>query len=191
MMMTFLINNISDDAQKKISGLFPSWPTIVATILATAILLIVLTNLVWKPVKDKVAQRQLYIQDNIDSSLKNQENTLLVRKQASDELIRAKTQASSIVSQAHIISQEHGEKIINSANQKAQRIMRDNDHEINRKRQAMQKDMEHEIVDIALSAASEIINKNMNNEANNRLIDKFINNAKQDKDFQELIDNSK
>ncbi len=190
-MNTFLITGtLGPDANHKIEGLFPSWPTIVSTILATGILLIVLTNLVWKPVKNKVAQRQQYIQDNIDSSLKNQEDTLVTSKQVHDELIRAKTEASDIISRAHIVAQGNAEKTIITTNQKVQRILEDNNNEIIRKRKAMQKEIEDEIVNVALSAATEIIDKNMNNESNNRLIEKFINNAKQDQDFNNLIDSA-
>ena len=139
-----------------------------------------LTHLVWKPVKDKVAERQQYIQDNINNSLKNQEEALKLNKDANENLIKSKAQASDIVSVAYLKAQENGERIVNDANHKATRIMQDNEHEIKRIRAEMQKDIENEIVDVALSAASEIIEKNIDTKDNHRLISRFIDNAKND-----------
>ncbi|CAM9107080.1 F0F1 ATP synthase subunit B [Mycoplasma marinum] len=169
--------NLSEDLNDKFSALFPSWVTIVATVLAFTILLIVLTLLVWKPVKKMVADRQAYIQNNIDAADAQKVEATNDREKANQELVEARVESAKIVSDAKIAAELKKSAINESAKLESKKILADAKQEIEAEKVRLERETKQEIVEVALAAAAKIVEKEVDSKVNRKLVNDFIKQA--------------
>lgn len=67
-------------------GLFPSIPLMIATIIAFMIVCGLIFYLVYKPIKKLMKERAAFIQNNIDASIKQKEESILKLNDANQSL---------------------------------------------------------------------------------------------------------
>ncbi len=167
-------HDISTDLNEKFSALFPSWVIIVATVLAFTILLLVLTFLVWKPVKKMVVNRQAYIQNNIDESDAKNANATDDREKANQELVKARIEAANIVAEAKTIAEQKRTAIKEKASYESKKILANAKQEIQAEKVRLEKETKQEIVEVALAAAKKIVEKEVDTKVNRKLISEFV-----------------
>ncbi len=159
---------------KVAENLFPTWPTIVASLIALVILLLILTKLVYKPVKNMYEKRQEYVQNNIDSS----KNQLLVahqeREQASEELLLARNRAEAIIEEANKVAESIKMQSVIEAKDTASNIIDSAKISIEEQKNQFYAQSKKMIVDVALKAASKVMEKEVDQKTHQKLIKEFI-----------------
>ena len=167
-------SGVSDTIQHKFEGLFPAWPTIVATVLAFVILLLVLTKFFWKPVKKMINDRKEYIQNNIDESknlkIKSEKNF----QESMNNLNTSLNEAKEIINNAKYDANQIKNDSILKTKKEIDKMWLDAKQEIIREKENLKKESKKEIIEVALAAATKIIDRNMDNEINRKIIKKFI-----------------
>lgn len=154
--------------------LFPTWPTIVSTLLALIILLLVLTKLVYKPVKTMYQKRQQYIQNNIDESKKQLLGANLERENASDELLMARNRAKEIIDEANKFADRVKMNSVADAKVLAENIKHQTQLAINQEKQNFYNNSKKIVADLAIKIASKIIEKEVSPQKHRKLINDFI-----------------
>ncbi len=167
-------HNLSTDLNEKFSALFPSWVTIVATVLAFTILLIILTLLVWKPVKKMVESRQAYIQNNIDEATAQNTEASNDREKANQELVEARVEAAQIVADAKFAAEKNRTSIKKQAKEESDKILANAKEEIEAEKIKLAKETKQEIVEVALAAAAKIVEKEVDSKVNRKLVEDFV-----------------
>jgi F-type H+-transporting ATPase subunit b len=94
-------SKLASDLTNKFDAIFPTWPTIVATLLSLLIIVIVLTKFLYNPIKKIHDERRKYINDNIQTAIKENTNAILDREEANNELIKARLKAKEIINVAN------------------------------------------------------------------------------------------
>lgn len=163
------LNNI-DIASK----LFPTWPTIVATLLALLILLLVLTKLVYKPVKNMYEKRRQYVQSNIDESKNQLSIALQDREQACEELLLARNRADAIIQEASKVAEQLKMESVIAAKDGADLIVNQAKTMIKEQQIEFYESSKQIIVDVALQAAQKVIEKEVDLKTHKKLINEFI-----------------
>ena len=169
-------SGVQKNLTRLFDGLFPSWPTILATLLAVSVLLIVMTKYLWKPIKKYVKNRQTFIQTNIDNSTKQQTEAISDRKKAFNELNIARVEADKIISNAKDEAKVVKKSILAEASEQTRHMLKSTQDEIVKERAKMKSESRKEIITIAFAAAEKIIGKNVNDKVNKRIIEEYINN---------------
>ncbi|RIV16653.1 F0F1 ATP synthase subunit B [Mycoplasmopsis gallopavonis] len=164
---------------EKFASIFPSWPIMVATIIAFVIVFLCLYKLVYKPVKQMVKARQDYIQANIDDSLKQKESSLEKLEQANQNLIEARKQADIIVVKAKL----RAEKVSNFYTQKAKaqskRLLEETQVDINAQKREFEENSKKYVVQVATELANKILKREISSETQDQIINQFLNSEKE------------
>lgn len=168
------LHEIADDIRKKFLGLFPAWPTILATALALTVLTVVLTKLVWKPVKRMIQERRNFIKQNIDQARSQNIDAEKNRELALNELNNSRHEASMIIAKAKSNAHKIMEDNVEETRQKIDHMMKTAKEEIEKEKQKFELEARNEIIEVALAAASKVIQKNVDSDVNRKLIQDFI-----------------
>lgn len=155
-------------------GLFPQWTTVVATLIAVTILLLVLGKLVYEPVKKMVKERREFIQNNIDEATKQNNEASVDREKANEELMQARMEAAEIIAQAKLDADKVKETNINKAKNEAAQIVDNARSEIEREKIKFDQESKEAIVEVALEAAKKVVEKEVDNKTNRKIVEDFI-----------------
>ena len=89
-------------------------------------------------------------------------------------IIASKKQASEIISNAEVDANKRRLEIMENANLEVEKMKQDAEADISRSRQEALDDIHDEIVNVALSATSEVLKREVNEKDNARIVDDFI-----------------
>lgn len=138
------------------------------------ILFFAMKKFLFKPVKNIIDKRQEEIEKSIsDAALKNEEAENL-KNEYEKRLKEAKIEADNILKSAVKNAQLKEEEILKDANKKASDIKKRADEEIELQKKTAFSDIKDEVSDIAISIATKIIKKDINEKDHEELINEFI-----------------
>ncbi len=134
----------------------------------------VLKKLLWKPVTEFMEKRTKSIADSIvDANAKLSEAEEL-KKEYHLSLNNARIEAAKIVEDSRMRAQQEYNAMLDSATKDAEEFKAKTRKEMTREREDMLSKLKSEIAGLALSAASKVIEKNMDTEANRAFVDEII-----------------
>lgn len=162
------------DATSIVNLIFPQPIVFAAQILATVILLFMVIKLVWKPYNKMIEKRKEYVMSGINEVEKKKleifekENDLKIRYMNTQEEITSMIEEAKYKSN-YIISESEKEAKLNS-----EKLMNESKIEIERLKEKMKKDLQSENVDVIISAASELMMKNVDSNDNKKFVEDFL-----------------
>ena len=178
----FYSNTTATELNQKFEAIFPTWTTIVATIIAVLILMLVLSKLFYNPIKKMVNERRKFIQDNIDNAIKQNEGAAVDREQASKEITEAHLIANSIIADARLKAEKIMKNNIVSAKDESNRIVQSAHKNAAREKELFESQAKEEMIALALEAAKHVIEKKVNIASNRKFVRDFIKNKYLDKE---------
>ena len=138
------------------------------------ILLTILTSLVYKPVKKAFQGRKNYIQNNIDESERLNLEASSDREKANEELMKAQLEANTIVSSAKVKAETVKAEKIAVAKDEANKIVADAKKDIKHQQDKFDQDSKEAIITVALAAAAQVVEKEVDNKTNRKIISDFV-----------------
>ncbi|MCK5806793.1 MAG: F0F1 ATP synthase subunit B [Mycoplasmataceae bacterium] len=166
--------SISSDLTEKFEALFPVWSTVLATVIALLILLLVLTKLLYRPVKKMHDDRRDYIQNNIDSAELSNKEAVSDREKANDELITARLKAVEIIAHAKDRAEEVRKIKISKAGEEARHLIETTRKDMQSQQAKFEEESKEAIVEVALAAAAAVVEKEVDNSTNRKIINDFV-----------------
>lgn len=148
--------------------------SVVIQLLATAILVLILAKFLVKPAKKFIKERQEYIQSNIDEAInKNKEaddRLSMAEKQLQDSRVAGK----EIIENAKVTALSEKKKIVDETKKEVITLKDKAYQELESERLKMKKELSEEVVDVALLAASKIVEREINEEDNRKIVSDFV-----------------
>lgn len=143
-------------------------------IIATIILLVVLTRFLYHPINNLLKKRSETIEADLASARSEKEQAVQLKAEYEANLLQANNEAKGIVD----VSRERGEQlkqqIVEEAHVEVKSIKARASKDIEREREEAQREMKDQIAEIAMLVASKVIEKNMDTQVQQNLIDQFI-----------------
>ncbi|TQC51302.1 ATP synthase F0 subunit B [Mycoplasmopsis mucosicanis] len=167
-------SGFAEDILEKINKLWPSWPMFIATLLAFALVMLILYFLLYKPVKQSIAKRQAYIQQNIDQAQKNNADSAQILAQANEKLQNAHNEAYAIIANAQRNGDVELEKYINKGKLEAQRLIQEAKIDINLQKQELITQNQIHVANAASLLSRKILKDQVNQESEKKIIDDFF-----------------
>lgn len=162
------------DIEGIIDGLFPSLYVIIATIGAFLVTLIILSRLLYRPVKKMMKKRHDFIQGNIDDSILAKEESLKNKAKSNNELVQSKFLAQEIVSKSKKESEVLKLHYINEGKKEAERLIEEANVEINFKLAKIEETRVNDIIDAAMIISKQVISKNIDKNKMEEYFDSYI-----------------
>ncbi len=149
----------------------------VMILISTALIVLIAKKYFWNIVQEYLEKRRAFIQSELDEAAANQEESAQLKKEAAEQLDALKAKSREILSTAEENAKKEAGMIVEEAKRSAAaiKIKAQNDLE-QEKRQAM-KQMKEEMSDIALLAASKVVEKELDDELHRKYVQEFIEEA--------------
>lgn len=141
------------------------------------IMFIILKKFLFKPVQKVFAQRQEQV-DKIYGDAEQDRNAAVSMKQEYEaRLSAAREEADGIVRNAVQSAQRRGDAIVAEASSHASHLKQKAEEEIAREKQQMLLDVKSEISDLAVSIASKVVEREIQQTDHEGFVDEFIRNV--------------
>jgi F-type H+-transporting ATPase subunit b len=144
------------------------------TTITFVVLLIVLRAAVWKPLLAMLEERERRIRDALSGAERARheaERTLVeYRETLSKAEVEARERMQKATEQAH----QERERIVSESHHQATRLVEDARAEIQHEKERALQELRKTVGDLAIQAASKLLDENMDNARNRKIVDDFI-----------------
>jgi len=133
-----------------------------------------LKKLLFKPVMDIIEARENDIKSNLAEGEKAKTEGLSLKKEYEEKISTAKAEGQEIIKQATLRAEQKEAEIISTAKQEAQSLKEKASKDVEQERQKVMNEIKSDISNIALLAASKVIEKDIDKSKHKELINNFI-----------------
>lgn len=161
-----------------INQIIPNFGIFIAHLIATIILIFLLTKFVYKPFCKAMRIRRNKIQEILSNATKKQAQANINQKIINKLLIDAKNKANSIIKLAHYEAQEKKNKILKSVKQEIKQLKIQTKYEIKKEKEHYYDNIRKLIINIAFDLTYKILNKEINIQQQQTIINNFISDLK-------------
>ena len=143
-------------------------------IVNTIILFWILKRILFKPVLNIIDARENAIKADIATGEQAKNEGLALKAEYEQKLSVAKNEGQEIIKQATIRAEQKSDDIVNTAKKDALDIKEKANKDIEQERQKVINEIKNDISNIALLAASKVIEKDLDKSKHEELIENFI-----------------
>lgn len=144
------------------------------TLLVFGILVWVLGKYAWGPILQAVEARESGIQSRLDEAAQRNEEAAKLLAEHREQLADARRQAQELVAEGRAIGENVRREIEEKARAEAQAIVERARSEIERERDQAIEALRRESVDLALAAASRLMQENLDQEKDRQLVERYL-----------------
>ena len=148
--------------------------TFIFTIINIVFLYFILKKILFKPVTTFMEKRANNIKEMFDSAQSSKEQADAMKAELKKQLDKAIEEAEKIINDAKVRAEKQYEEILNKAKKDAKLLAEKAQRDIEIERKNTFDDLKAKIAGIALSAASKVIQKNIDTETNKKMVEQFI-----------------
>ena len=141
---------------------------------STAVIFIVVSKFFFKPVREILKKRQEHIANQLKDSEEAKKKALEHENTSKQYIEEAKKESNLIIEQAKRQAELHKEKTLKELDEEIKQMKLRTQEEIEREKQAAVEDIKKQIVDVALQASEVVLNREVNQDDNTRLVNDFI-----------------
>ncbi|MGY5139564.1 ATP synthase F0 subunit B [Mycoplasmopsis gallinarum] len=143
---------------EKFMKLFPSWPIVVATLIALSLAGVILYFLFYKKLKASIQARKDYIQNNINNSQKLVKDAQAQLDMANQKLISAQTESRAIIKKAKEKAGNILVEYTDKAKSDANRLLEEAKFDISVQQKKLLEESKNEIAKAATALSKKILN---------------------------------
>nr|WP_264470239.1 F0F1 ATP synthase subunit B [Anaerostipes caccae] len=138
---------------------------------------LILKKLLFQPVMGMIEKREQMISGQIEDAEQKNTQAGLLKEKYEAELKNANQEAAMIVKTAKERGKEEYEKILRDAGAEASKIIADASKTIETEREKAVQGIQNEIAQVAIAAASKVIQENVDQASNEKILDDFLREA--------------
>ena len=138
---------------------------------------LILKKLLFQPVMGMIEKREQVISGQIEDAEQKNTQAGLLKEKYEAELKNANQEAAMIVKTAKERGKEEYEKILRDAGAEASKIIADASKTIETEREKAVQGIQNEIAQVAIAAASKVIQENVDQASNEKILDDFLREA--------------
>lgn len=154
------------------------WVTLVFTFINIIILYIILRKILFKPVTKHMQDRTQKIQEALDMAEEAKRKVDEMKSEYDAKLRDAKMEGSKIVEDYQKMANKEYEIAVIHAKKEADLIIQKAKSELEIEKEQLISQTKKEMSDLVLNATAKVLEKNIDNDTNRRLISDFIDNNK-------------
>lgn len=149
-------------------------PELLFQIINTVILFLVLKKILFKPVLNIIETREQMIQDDLAMGAKAKNEGIALKEEYEQKVSLAKDEGREIIKQATARAEEKSNQIIEDAKAEANAIKVKATKEIAQEKEQAMAEIKNDISEIAILAASKVLEEDIDQSKHEVLIEKFI-----------------
>ncbi|MDO4925817.1 MAG: F0F1 ATP synthase subunit B [Turicibacter sp.] len=143
-------------------------------ILSTLVLFLVIKRFAWAPMKEFLRKRQELVSQEINHAEMLKADAMALKQSAEAQVQVARDEAREIVENSKKQAQHMHDEIVSNARKEAQQKLSKAVADIEQERKAVYAQIRSDIVDLAVSSAEKMIEKEIDANVHNELFDQFV-----------------
>jgi F-type H+-transporting ATPase subunit b len=147
---------------------------IIWQILIFVILLFILKKIAWKPLLTALHTREQTIKDSIDQAEKLKKDAEVLIEQNKKNMTEANVQSMRVINEAKDMANKLREELMAKANVDSRKLLDQAKTEIQQEKESAMADLRNEVSDLAIKAAEKIINDNLDESRQKKIVNDFI-----------------
>lgn len=155
--------------------------TLIAQMINFLLLVAILGKFAYKPIMKAMADRQARIAQSMEDAENERASAAELKREYEEQLRQARTQAQAIVDKAMKLAEQTKDEILEEARTEHARLLKAAQAEIAREREQALAEMRNEVVSLSMAAATKIIEQNLDEKANAKLVNDFIEKLDREK----------
>lgn len=144
------------------------------TIITFMVLFFVLAKFAWKPLMKMLQEREEMIRDSLDDAEKAKTELEHLNEESEAIMTKARAEAQTILANGKAAAEKVKEDTIAKAKEQAIKILEKTEKQIQIEKDKAIIDIKQEVVNLSLSVAKKLINKNLNDADNKSLIEETL-----------------
>mgnify|MGYP001143771712 FL=1 len=161
--------------------IIPDIQNLVLQLTSTLILFLIVRHFLYKPATELLAARSDKVYEEMAETKKQKEEAEATKREYEARLDQAKEESRTIVENAKQRGEQLKDEIIQEAKAEATQIKDKAISDIEREKEKVLDDLKSEVVDIAMLAASAVIEKDLDANTHKNMISKFIDEVGESK----------
>ena len=149
------------------------------TILTFLLLLFVLAKFAWKPLLKMLNDREELIRSSLEDAEKAKEKLEKLNAEGEAIINQARSEAQSILSEGKAAVSKLKDETLDVAKEQAKQIASEAEKQINIEKDKAIAEIKSEVVNLSMSIAEKLINKNISPEDNKAMIDESLSSVKE------------
>jgi len=144
------------------------------TIATFLVLLALLTKFAWKPLLEALESRQEAIRKSLDDAQQARQEMERLKQEAAHIIRQGRVEAETIISQSRSDAERLRGEMRQKAKADADAIVKNAERQIQLETTRALQQIRHEAIDLSVTIASKIIQRNISKEDNEKLIDEAL-----------------
>ena len=161
----------------KVDLLTPHGGLMLWTLLIFVGLFIILSRYAFGPITQAVEAREQALQDAIDQAKRDREEAARILAEHRTQLEGARGEAQKIIAEGRAVGEKLRTDMLEETHKQQQDILERARREIAGERDRAIAQIREEAVDLALAAAGKVIEKNLDDSANRKLVEGYLSSA--------------
>lgn len=154
--------------------LTPSGGLIVWTLVIFVVTMIVLAKFAFRPITAAVAARERSLEEEIEQAKRDRTEAANILAQQRQLLEHAQADAQKLITDARGAGDRVRQQLLEQAHTEQQGMLERARKEIDDERQRAIADLRREAVDLAIMGAGKVIEKNLDDQTNRKLVEQFL-----------------
>jgi len=147
---------------------------IIWTLVIFGILLFVLAKTAWPAILKQIEEREHRIKADLDAAAKANAEAHALLAEYQSQVAAAKEEAAEIVAQARAAGEKVREEIVAKGRAEQEQLLERARHEIRLEKDRAVDELRREVVELSLAAAGKVIERNLDTEADRKLVREFL-----------------
>ena len=165
---------LAQEAEHKVDLLSPNTGVMFWTLIIFAGLMFVLTRYAFKPLTAAVEAREKKLEEMIQSAQKDREEAAKLLEDQKKALDASRVEAQKMVAEGRTTAEKLRNELLEQTKQQQHELLERARTEIDMERKRAIADLRREAVDLALAGASKVVEKNLDDQTNRRLVESFL-----------------
>lgn len=157
--------------------LVPDKYTFIFVLINLIVLYLFMRKLLFKPVTEFMEKRKNGIEQSLKEAEEAKRLAAETQKSYEEKIKSTKDEAEKILNEAKVRAVHEAEEIIRNAQKEALEIAKRGREEVERERAEMLGQIKQQIALLAIAAATQVVQSNMDSAANRVIVEKFIDEA--------------
>ncbi|BDV02163.1 MAG: hypothetical protein HPAVJP_0520 [Candidatus Hepatoplasma vulgare] len=183
--MNLFLHNVSmsvtSGADSLSEGLWPSIWMSIATFLSLIVMFLIITKLLYFPIKNLLEQRQAKIKRELDEASKMNEDSYKTSEKIKEEFKQAKIEKDQIIDSSKEEADVLKKEILEKAKIDAENLLKNGRESLNREKIETWNKMKNELSSLSIELAEKILEDKINAKTEKKLIDDFLKNLNNEK----------
>jgi F-type H+-transporting ATPase subunit b len=147
---------------------------IIWTLVIFGILMFVLAKTAWPAILKQIEEREHRIKADLDAAARANAEAAALLADYQSQVAAAKEEAAEIVTQARAAGEKVREEIVAKGRAEQEQLLERARHEIRLEKDRAVDELRREAVELSLAAAGKVIEKNLDTEADRKLVRDFL-----------------